>query len=481
PAQMPAIPSWTTEGAFGIARTTGTPSASRASIRAVRIAAATDSTVWSGLSSGPISPSSGSKSCGLTASTTRPAPAAASPFASVASIPYCPRSSPARSSRRHEATTSVGSRQPELSRPPSSDWPIFPQPRIAIRRFIARVYAARFAAFSRRARNREQTVCGAGEQVDAGESRPLAVGLEQLGRLPALDPPAADRSEQLHQTEVSLEAALEAAQAFQADDADGPGAEAPLPLQPVGDGRRRLLLQALELERAAQPGERRAAAGVQAEPAQLGRGEPREVRRRRRDAQPVAPVGRGAAEPPLHRPRLAGEDQLAAQRPEQGVGDGREPEGPEPAEPADGRAQHRVALEPEDEGCVVVVDRQAEPELGERLVARRAQADRAVRPLPGDGTSGRDDRVQDPVPKDPGRVRRAAGRERQRVRATGAKLGGDHRPSIVPAPAGRARTRAVAAAGRTAVAFRVAFATQSLRLGVKRLCDSSSTGVRGVR
>ena len=45
---MPAIPSCTTDGVFGIARTTGTPSATCRSILAVGIAAATESTVCSG-------------------------------------------------------------------------------------------------------------------------------------------------------------------------------------------------------------------------------------------------------------------------------------------------------------------------------------------------------------------------------------------------------------------------------------------------
>ena len=52
PAQMPAMPSCTVAGEFGIARTTGTPAAIRASIRAVVIAAATETTVCSGVSSG---------------------------------------------------------------------------------------------------------------------------------------------------------------------------------------------------------------------------------------------------------------------------------------------------------------------------------------------------------------------------------------------------------------------------------------------
>ena len=55
PAQMPAMPSWTVAGVFGIARTTGTPSASCASIAAVEMAAATESTVCFGVSDEPIS------------------------------------------------------------------------------------------------------------------------------------------------------------------------------------------------------------------------------------------------------------------------------------------------------------------------------------------------------------------------------------------------------------------------------------------
>ncbi len=75
------------DGAFGIARTTGTPSASRDSICAVGIAAATESTVCSLETDGAISPSSAGKSWGLTASTMMSAPATASPFDSVASTP----------------------------------------------------------------------------------------------------------------------------------------------------------------------------------------------------------------------------------------------------------------------------------------------------------------------------------------------------------------------------------------------------------
>ena len=70
PAQMPAIPSCTVDGAFGIARTTarrprgGARSARSGSRRRPRARSARRD------SSAPISPSSASMSCGLTASTT---------------------------------------------------------------------------------------------------------------------------------------------------------------------------------------------------------------------------------------------------------------------------------------------------------------------------------------------------------------------------------------------------------------------------
>ena len=83
------------------------------------MAAATERTVCSGVSAGPISPSSVSKSWGLTATTTSPAPETASALESVASTPWRSRSSAARSSRRAVATISAASRQPDESRPPS--------------------------------------------------------------------------------------------------------------------------------------------------------------------------------------------------------------------------------------------------------------------------------------------------------------------------------------------------------------------------
>ena len=84
---MPAIPSWTVEGAFGIARTTGISPARWRSIVAVGMAAATESTVCSG-DTWPVSSSSSvSMSCGFTDTTINPAPSIASAFESVTGTP----------------------------------------------------------------------------------------------------------------------------------------------------------------------------------------------------------------------------------------------------------------------------------------------------------------------------------------------------------------------------------------------------------
>ena len=62
PAARPAMLSCIADGALGIARTTGTPSARRSSICAVGIAAATERTVCSVDTAGLISPRSAEKS-----------------------------------------------------------------------------------------------------------------------------------------------------------------------------------------------------------------------------------------------------------------------------------------------------------------------------------------------------------------------------------------------------------------------------------
>ena len=140
PAQMPAIPSWTVAGAFGIARTTGIPSARRPSMAEVGMAAATESTVCSVVSAARISRRAARRDPAASPRRRRARRPRRPPRCrSSTSTPCRSRSSAARSSRRAVTTISPGSRQPELSRPETSASPIFPQPRIAIRRVIAPV------------------------------------------------------------------------------------------------------------------------------------------------------------------------------------------------------------------------------------------------------------------------------------------------------------------------------------------------------
>ena len=214
PAQRPAMPSWTVDGVFGIARTTGTPAASCRSIAAVGIAAAIESTVCSGGSRPPTSPSSASMSCGLTAMTTSAAPAAASAFESVAAMPWRSRelvdpllrvgrgddvgrrrASRRRAARRSAPRRSCRRREPRSAarRPPWAE----SRPQSPPRRQAAR------AARSRGRRQPSRSAPGtsprptAGHQVDAREALPLPVRREQLGRLGRLDPAAVERGESL--------------------------------------------------------------------------------------------------------------------------------------------------------------------------------------------------------------------------------------------------------------------------------------------
>src|SRR5215212_8388403 len=279
PAQMPAIPSCTVDGAFGIARTTGTPSATSRSMTPVGIAAAIDSTVCRGERTWPTSASSASMSCGLTAITTTSASRTASAFAVVASMPYRSRSSATRSSRRPVTTTSV---QPELRSPARSDSPILPAPRIAMR--IRQGYDACMMT------------C---QEVHARQPGPLAVRLEQLVRLLGLHPPSSQRRQQLHEAEVACEPALEPAEALEADEPDGPRPEPALAPEPPRDDVRRQRLQRLEVERAAQADEGGAAAGAEPEVAELGGREAPEVTRSRRRVQTVARRRRRADDAPL--------------------------------------------------------------------------------------------------------------------------------------------------------------------------------------
>src|SRR6266496_3916333 len=77
------------------------------------------------------------------------------------------------------------------------------------------------------------------EQIDAREPRPAAVRLQQLRRLPRLDPPPAQRRAELDKPQVAFEPALEASEALDADDADRPRAEPTFALKARGRGIRR--------------------------------------------------------------------------------------------------------------------------------------------------------------------------------------------------------------------------------------------------
>jgi hypothetical protein len=149
----------------------------------------------------------------------------------------------------------------------------------------------------------------------------------------------------------------------------------------------------------------------------------------------VPPAGaalcRGSDDPPLHRARLAREDQLPAEGAEERVRNRRGPQRPQAAQHPDGAADERVAAEPEDERRVVVVDPEAEPHLLERLLAGRAHVQRPVRPLPGDRAAARELGVEDRVAE---RSRRVAGQpcgEPERIRTARAHVGDDHGPRIV--------------------------------------------------
>ena len=111
------------------------------------------------------------------------------------------------------------------------------------------------------------------KQVHAREPGPLAVRLEQLGGLPALDPAAPELAQQLHEAEVADEPVLAPPEALEADDADRPRAEPALALEASDDGRGRQLVQPLEVDGAADAHERGAAARMQPERPQLRRRE----------------------------------------------------------------------------------------------------------------------------------------------------------------------------------------------------------------
>ena len=152
-----------------------------------------------------------------------------------------------------------------------------------------------------------------------------------------------------------------------------------------GRGRRRDRAQAVEVERPADAQQRRAAPGVQSERAEpCGReGGERLGRRRRVEPRPADGGHRRADDPPLDRAGVPGEDQLAAERAQQRLGDRRRPDRPQAGQVPRRRPDQRVAPEAAQELGVVGVEGEAEAELLEPLLARRPQDDDPVGPLPG--------------------------------------------------------------------------------------------------
>src|SRR3954454_2060552 len=160
--------------------------------------------------------------------------------------------------------------QPELTRPERSASPMRPAPRIAMRLTPKRLRGARGG-------ERQKPARVTGEHVHAREAFPLSVGLEQLRGLPELDLASAQLAQELDEAEIADEPVVVSTESLEADDADRPGPEAALPVEPRRDDRGRDMVQPLQLDRAAEADERGAAAGVQAGGAQLRRRDRREI------------------------------------------------------------------------------------------------------------------------------------------------------------------------------------------------------------
>src|SRR5687768_1893709 len=111
-----------------------------------------------------------------------------------------------RSSRRPVTTISSGFRQPVESSPASSDSPIFPAPRIAIRRLSTAMdlslggYPCSRPPPASRGK-RQQAAGEAREQIDAREAGPLAVWREQLLGVGCVCPAAVKGRAELDQAE----------------------------------------------------------------------------------------------------------------------------------------------------------------------------------------------------------------------------------------------------------------------------------------
>ncbi len=135
-AATAVAPSSTTTGMFGMARKIGMRVTTSFSISAMGTAAARESRIFCSESASRISTTTFESVPGFTASTMRSACAAASRLPpAVATMPYFCVSSAARSGVRVVATTWLAG-VTRLTMPPMRAPPMFPAPRIAIRRDI---------------------------------------------------------------------------------------------------------------------------------------------------------------------------------------------------------------------------------------------------------------------------------------------------------------------------------------------------------
>ena len=271
------------------------------------------------------------------------------------------------------------------------------------------------------------------KQVDAREPRPLAVRLEQLRRLPALDPAAAQRREQLHEPEVGDEPAVVAAEPLEEDDADRPGAEARAragAARPTPRSAARAAARARASGRAARAWRRgaspaRAAAARRARPAQRLRS-PGGACSFVPDSRGVSGADHGA----LDRAGAARLDQLAADRAQERLGDrracasGRSPRSRRRASPISGSRAKRRRNSEWSSSSASTKRSSSIPGL-----ARRPQLDDAVRLLPGAPRAAAGERRRPATPSITLRVASPACRQggAKGERAPRPNRGGDHR------------------------------------------------------
>ena len=183
---------------------------------------------------------------------------------------------------------------------------------------------------------------------------------------------------QLHEREVADETPIEAAETFEGDQPERPGADAALAAEPGIDEVAGQVAEPLEVDRRGEAREGRCPMLGEAEPPELDGREPPE-RVLGDDGRPACTSDRA-----LDGKCSARLDELTAQRPHHRVRHRRAADGPEPDERARGRAEQRVAREPLVEPGRIVVEGEHEPAGRKSVLVGRLEDDAAVAELPGD-------------------------------------------------------------------------------------------------